>query len=170
MRASGWRKAQWNRSSGIWKRARRAAGKRRSGKRAHNLLGTAQSAPLPTARLGWMDLQDRIAADVAAFGPPRPDRRHTQQAVAQLIRPRRSQKISFLRPALAGSVALTLAAVLLTHRAPKTTPGESSAAPAVISAAPPAPSNPLAETSLLAALKQNSYSAPRVVGSDGQQR
>ena len=108
-------------------------------KRAQILLETAQAAPLPAARLGWMDLQARIAADVAAFGPPRPDRRHTRQAVSQLIPRRRANPIFILRPALAGGIALTLAAVLMTHRVPKTPVNVPAAAPAAISAAPLSP-------------------------------
>ena len=101
-------------------------------KKAQNFLENAQAAPLPSARLGWNDLQDRIAADVAAFGPPRPDKRHTQQAVSQLISSRRVERIPFLRPALAGGTALALAGILLTHRAPKSAPNQASAAPAPV--------------------------------------
>lgn len=100
-------------------------------KKAQNLLENAQAAPLPTARLGWRDLQARIASDVAAFGPPRPDKRHTRQVVAHLIPSRRANIPSWLRPALAlGGMSLALALVLFANRAPRRLDKTPNAAPA----------------------------------------
>ncbi len=138
-------------------------------KRAQGLLDTAQAAPLPTARLGWNDLQTRIAADVAAFGPPRPDKDRTRQAVAQLIAPRRSSgslKISALRPAFGGVMALTLAFVLLAHRAPnapQSAPGVTQlSVPALTAALPNAapPSLPIAPTPFSAMTLTDSLALP----------
>ena len=134
-------------------------------KRAQGLLATAQADALPTARLGWSDLQARIAADVAAFGPPRPARDDTRQAVAQLIRPRRSLVIglpglSALRPALAGGAALTLAFVLFSHRAPKTRRAGSAggAVPSVAFAAAPLalPTSPVSAFDLTSVANESS--------------
>lgn len=118
-------------------------------RRAQRLLTTAQNAPLPPARLGWNDLQARIAADVTAFGPPRPDKTSTRQAVSQLIRPRRAHALSgmsALRPVLVGGMAFALAFVLFPHRAPQTAPGFALPAPSAPVAPPPA--TPAVESNL----------------------
>ena len=119
-------------------------------KRAQRLLTTAQNETLPPARLGWNDLQTRIAADVAAFGPPRPDKSSTRQAVSQLIRPRRAYVLpgmSALRPALAGGMAFALAFVLFTHRHAQT-PQSAAALPAASAPVAPPPAPPAADSNL----------------------
>ena len=115
-------------------------------RRAQGLLATAQTNAAPqSARLGWSDLQQRIAADVAQFGEPRPDKAVTRQAVSHLLESRRASRFASLRPTLAGGFALTLTFALFAHRTPKNAPMiAASLAPTVSMAAiaPPVASNP----------------------------